>query len=189
MAATDRPTVRIGVFLPSGAQLLDVACVDVFEVMGNGYLSAVRMLPKSVAELAPAVSIFYIGTVQPGEPIKLTAGMELVCTHHLSDPAVQPGELDIVMVPGPDPTLKWGKGVLDWLRGHAARTEKTDILSICTGIYLCGEAGLLKGKKACGPRGLQKELGERFEGVKWVGEELRWVDDGNFWSSGMYSPS
>jgi transcriptional regulator GlxA family with amidase domain len=70
-----------------------------------------------------------------------------------------------------------------WLAAHAARQE-TDILSICTGILVCGEAGLLKGKKACGPRGLQDELAKRFDGVEWVGDELRWTRDGNIWSSG-----
>jgi transcriptional regulator GlxA family with amidase domain len=90
-----------------------------------------------------------------------------------------------VIVPGPDPLTKWDdiKDATDWLAAHAARPE-TDILSICTGIYLCGAAGLLKGKKACGPRGLQDHLAKQFEGVQWVGEELRWVRDGNLWSSG-----
>lgn len=187
-AADDgRPTVRIGVFLPSGAQLLDTACIDIFEMMGAGYLSLLDLLPAAVAGLAPAVSIAYVGTVNRGEPIELTAGMQILCTHHMSDPGVQPGELDIVLVPGPDPRLRWEENVLEWLRGHAKRVGETDILSVCTGIYLCGEAGLLKGRRACGPRGLQNEIKERFEGVTLVGDELRWVRDGNFWSSGKSS--
>jgi putative intracellular protease/amidase len=186
-AAAARPTVRIGVFMPSGAQVLDTACVDIFEMMGHGYLSLLPFLPAAVAELAPIVSIAYVGTVQPGEPIEMTAGMRVLCTHHFSDPEVQPGKLDIVLVPGPDPTLRWADDVLGWLRAHAERVDETDILSVCTGIYVCGEAGLLKGKRACGPRGLQKEIKERFEGVTLVGDELRWVQDGNFWSSGTSS--
>lgn len=101
---------------------------------------------------------------------------------------MQPGQLDIVLVPGPDPTTDWHatddrKQALTWLAAHAARPE-TDILSVCTGIYVCGAAGLLQGKKACGPRGLQGDLRKRFEGAQWVGDELRWVRDGNFWSCG-----
>jgi transcriptional regulator GlxA family with amidase domain len=109
------------------------------------------------------------------------------CTHHLSDPAVQPGQLDIILVPGPNPTTDFGplKDATDWLAAHAARPE-TDILSVCTGIYVCGAAGLLKGRKACGPRGLQGDLAKKFEGVEWVGDEVRWVRDGNFWSSGEF---
>jgi transcriptional regulator GlxA family with amidase domain len=113
--------------------------------------------------------------------------MQVTCTHHLSDPAVQPGQLDAVLVPGPDPLTNWAdkKEVTDWLAAHAARPG-TDILCVCTGIYLCGAAGLLKGKKACGPRGLQGDLETKFEGVEWLGDGLRWVRDGNFWSSGEF---
>ena len=125
--------------------------------------------------------------VQPGQPIPLTSSSKLTCTHHLSDPAVQPGQLDVVLVPGPDPSINWDdkREATDWLAAHAARPE-TDILSVCTGIFLCGAAGLLKGKKACGPRGLQGQLAKKFEGVEWLGEKLRWVQDGNFWSSGEF---
>jgi len=122
-----------------------------------------------------------IGAVQPGEQIELTASMKIQCTHHYSDLEVQPGKLDIVVVPGPDPSSKYEKSTLDWLAAHAARKE-TDILSVCTGIFICGEAGLLKGKKACGPRGMQAQLRAKFGGVTWLGEDLRWIQDGNFWS-------
>lgn len=124
-----------------------------------------------------------IGMVKPGEHIELTAGMNIQCTHHISDPEVQPGNLDILLVPGPDPRSTYEKSITDFLAAHAARPE-TDILSVCTGIFLCGEAGLLKGKKVCGPRGMQSELRAKFEGATWLGEELRWVQDGNFWSCG-----
>lgn len=127
--------------------------------------------------------------VQPGELIPLTSTAKLTCTHHLSDPAVQPGELDMVLVPGPDPSINFGKikEATDWLAAHAAQPG-TDILSICTGIYLCGAAGLLKGRKACGPRGLQGDLAKKFEGVEWVGDKMRWVKDRNIWSSGEFCP-
>lgn len=115
--------------------------------------------------------------------------MRVLSTHHLSSPAVQPGQLDIVLVPGMDPATDWSdkKEATDWLAAHAAY-EGTDILSVCTGIYLCGAAGVLKGKKACGPRGLQGDLERQFGGmgVHWVGEEMRWVRDGRFWSSGEF---
>lgn len=103
---------------------------------------------------------------------------------------MQPGQLDIVLVAGPDPTIDWAapdkKDAVAWLAAQAARPE-VDILSICTGIFLSGAAGLLTGgRKACGPRGLQGVLKGVYPGVEWVGEEVRWVRDGNFWSSGMF---
>ncbi|KAJ4290713.1 hypothetical protein N0V88_006461 [Collariella sp. IMI 366227] len=165
-----RKTIRIGVYIPSECQLLDMACVDIFGTMSHEYFSLLGdSAPAPIVNLAPSIKIF----------------SHLSCTHHISDPAVQPGHLDIVLVPGPDPSLDWSdkKKETDWLAAHAARPE-TDILSVCTGIYICGAAGLLKGKKACGPRNLQGDLAKKFEGVDWVGEKLRWVRDGNLWSSG-----
>ncbi|KAL2198961.1 class I glutamine amidotransferase-like protein [Corynascus similis CBS 632.67] len=192
MTATDsRETIRIGVFIPAGCQLLDMACVDVLGTMSHEYFTVVAdMVPGPIAKLAPNVKISYISTVQPGELIPLTSSAHIACTHHLSDPTVQPGGLDVVLVPGPDPATDFGKmpEATDWLAAHAARPE-TDILSVCTGIYLCGAAGLLKGKRACGPRGLQWDLAAKFKGAEWVGEELRWVKDGNFWSCGAYLDS
>ncbi|KAL2168107.1 hypothetical protein VTG60DRAFT_371 [Thermothelomyces hinnuleus] len=187
MTGTDsRETLRIGVFIPTECQLLDMACVDVFGTMSHEYFALLDdMVPAPIANLAPSVQIFYISTVQPGELIGMTSSARIACTHHLSDPAVQPGQLDIVLVPGPDPTTDFSKltEATDWLAAHGARPE-TDILCVCTGIYLCGAAGLLKGKRASGPRGLQRDLAKKFEAVQWVGEELRWVRDGNLWTSG-----
>ncbi len=180
-----RRTVRIGVFIPSECQLLDLACVDVFGSMSHEYLTNLEFLPSAVTDLAPDVDISYIGTIQPGgqESVHATSGLRIATTHHLSDPAVGPGKLDIVFVPGPDPRGSWDKETTQWLAAQGA-CEDTDILSVCTGIFICGEAGLLKGRRVCGPRGLQKQLKERFEGATWLGDELRWVQDGNFWSSG-----
>ena len=178
-----RKTVRIGVFMPSEVQLLDLACIDVFGTMGYDYMSIIPFLPKHVAELAPKVEIAYIGSKAPGTLSTLTSGVKMPITHHLSNPEVAPGKLDIVLVPGPPPDGKWGEDVLEWLRAQMA-TQSTDCLSVCTGIYLFGEAGLLKGKKACGPRGLQGDILKKYPGVTLLGHELRWVQDGNFWSSG-----
>jgi transcriptional regulator GlxA family with amidase domain len=138
----------------------------------------------------PLPSLQDVSTVQPGALIPLTSAAHLKCTHHLSDPAVQPGQFEIVVVPGPNPFIDWAadegkREAIRWLAAQAA-APGTDILSICTGAFLCGEAGLLKGRKACGPRGLQGLLASKFEGVEWVGEELRWVRDGNVWSSGEF---
>ncbi|KAK0618446.1 class I glutamine amidotransferase-like protein [Bombardia bombarda] len=189
MATSDsRKTVRIGVFIPTEAQLLDTACIDVFGSMSYEYQSGLSyMIPETIYSLAPSVSISYISTIKPGELIRLTGSMKVACTHHLSDPEVQPGQLDIVLIPGPDPRTAWEAAVTDWVAGHAA-TEGTDILSVCSGIFVCGAAGILKGKKACGPRGLQSQLKKQFEDVTWLGDELRWIQDGNIWSSGTVSP-
>lgn len=182
-------TIRIGVFIPHGAQTLDTACVDVLGVMSHEYLSAIPQLPAHVAALAPHVSVAYITTPTQGSDIPLTSGMTIRATHSYGDAEVAPGKLDVVLVPGPDPMLAFDdEGALAWLRAQAG-VEGVDVLSICTGLFVCGAAGIADGKRASGPRGLQGMLKERFAKIELVGDEYRWVRDGNFWSSGEYRVS
>ncbi|KAI1330128.1 ThiJ/PfpI family protein [Xylariaceae sp. FL0255] len=196
--------IKLGVFIPGEVQLLDLACVDVLHMMSKEYLSVIPMLPKHIVGIAPSVDIFYITitntntssspssqtpTQNPNQDgsnllVPLSAKATLRATHTLSAPEVQPGNLDILLVPGPEPSATWEKPVLDFLRAHA-ESPGTDILSICTGIFLCGAAGLLdNGRTACGPRGLQDVVRAKHPGAKLVGEKYRWIQDGNFWSSG-----
>ncbi|KAJ6786277.1 hypothetical protein PWT90_00817 [Aphanocladium album] len=179
--------IKIGVFVPCGAQLLDLACVDVLGVMSKEYFSALRravpLLPAHVVDLAPDVSLYYISSPEQGSDIPLTSGATLKATHLYTDEEVSPGKLDIVMVPGPDPAIDFSDGSLQWLREQAG-TSGVDILCVCTGIFLCASAGIVDGKRASGPRGLQALLKDKFPKVKLVGDNYRWVQDGNFWSSG-----
>jgi len=184
MPTTPRTKVRIGVFIPSEVQLLDLACVDFFAMLSASYLLPLKMLPRSVTDLAPDVAISYIGT---GPTVPTTAGVPLVTTHLIGDPEVEPGRLDIVLVPGPDPHGSWGEDVKGWLRAQGT-TKGTDVLSVCTGIFLVGDAGLLDGgRTAAGPRGLQDVIRGKYKGVKLVGDKVRWVKDGNLWSSGEFT--
>lgn len=109
--------------------------------------------------------------------------MKIELSNHFSDAEVAPGKLDVVLVPGADPRETWGEDALSWLRQQGA-TPTTDVLSVCTGIYLCAAAGLVDGRRVCGPRGLQSQLRDKYPKADFVGEKLRWSRDGNFWSSG-----
>lgn len=184
-----RDTVRIGVFIPSECQLLDQACIDVFASMSYEYLSRLSdFLPQTIIDVAPSVQIHYIGSVQRDEPIPLTANQRILATDHFSDPEVAPGKLDIVIVPGPFFDSPFTDEAADWLHRQGT-CETTDILSVCSGVLLCGKAGLLEGRKACGPRGAQSYLIEHCgKNVEFVGTKLRWVQSGNFWSAGKCSP-
>ncbi|XXG93959.1 hypothetical protein Hte_000209 [Hypoxylon texense] len=193
----DRRTVRVGVFIPTDCQLLDAASVDIMGSMSYECMSLSRLrkrephmsmldkiVPKAVIDLAPSVQIHYIGSVQAGQHIKLTSSEWIVATNHYGDAEVAPGQLDVVLVPGPDPFNKNEQGALDWLLAQGS-TPGVDILSVCTGILVCGQAGLLKGRTACGPRALQDLIGAQGFGEKeLVGDKYRWIQDGNFWSSG-----
>ncbi|OHE93027.1 ThiJ/PfpI family protein [Colletotrichum orchidophilum] len=186
MANTTK-VIKIGVFVPSECQLLDMACIDVFGMMSKEYLGGLPMIPKHIPELAPSMEIFYISTKASGSPdlqlLLLTAGIKIQPTHDMSHSEVQPGMLDILLVPGPDPAASWDEDTLRFLRAHA-EGKRTDVLSVCTGAFLCGAAGLLEGRTVCGPRGLQGVLRKQFPGARFVGDEYRWYQDGNFWSCG-----
>lgn len=180
--------IKIGVFIPNGAQFLDVACVDSFGVMSKAYLGAIPFLPAHVTSLAPDVAIYYISTPEQGSEIPLTSGATIKATHLYTDDEVAPGQLDIVVVPGPDPGLEFAEGGLKWLR-EQSEAKGVDVLSICTGLFICASAGIADGKRASGPRGLQSMLKDKFPRVNLVGDKYRWVQDGNFWSSGMFAIS
>ncbi|KAI0152620.1 ThiJ/PfpI family protein [Xylariaceae sp. FL1272] len=199
--SASKSKIKLGVYIPGEVQLLDLACVDLFHMMSKEYLQVIPMLPKHIVDIAPSVDILYITaatTPQPsispsdtttagtlkGRMVPLSAQATIRATHQITDAEVQPGSLDILLVPGPAPNASWEKPVLDFLRAHS-EAPSTDVLSICTGIFLCGVAGLLDGgRTACGPRGLQDIVRKKHPGVKLVGEKYRWIQDGNLWSSG-----
>ena len=96
--------------------------------------------------------------------------------------------LDILLIPGPDPSAVFGEEVQSFIRGHAGwkgkKGEATDVLSVCTGCIMLAQSGVLKGRKASGPRGIVPKLRKEYPDVEWV-EDKRWTNDGNIWSSGM----
>lgn len=178
--------VRIGVFLPNGAQALDVATVDILASMSKEYLAEIPDLPSHMGDIAPSVTVSYITSPTLGELIPLTAGMTIKATHLHTSPEVAPGKLDIVVVPGPAPRSTFEDDGLKWLKAHA-ETEGVDILSVCTGILICAAAGIVDGKVASGPRGMQDVIKSKNPTIKLVGDDVRWAQDGNFWSSGKCS--
>jgi transcriptional regulator GlxA family with amidase domain len=178
--------LRIGVFIPSGAQLLDMSPIDVFAMLHPKYLTACQ-LPAPLVALGIPSTIHYISVPSSGAYIELTAGALLKITKTINDPEVQAGNLDILLVPGPDPSTVFDKEVLDFVRAHAGwRGENgtaTDVLSVCTGCILLAQSGILAGRIANGPRGIISKLRTDFPDTKWV-DDKRWVKDGNVWSSG-----
>lgn len=161
--------------------------MDIFGILSRDYIEPLVPLIQdpSLVALAPDVTISYIGVQPAGTLIPLTSGVRLPLTHHYADAAVAPGRLDVVLVPGPDPREVWEDGALAWLRRQGDESSGADVLSVCTGAYVCARAGLLTtGRRACGPRFMQDDLRRSFEDVAWVGHERRWERDGNFWSSG-----
>ena len=77
----------------------------------------------------------------------------------------------------------------EFVRAHAnwkgKDGERTDVLSVCTGCFLLGQSGVLKGRNASGPRAIVPMLRKKFPETNWI-DDKRWVRDGNIWSSGKF---
>ncbi|KAF4437375.1 glycosyl transferase gt-a type structural fold [Fusarium acutatum] len=161
--------LRIGVFVPSSVQLLDLATVDVLASMSKEYLGLLP-LPAHISEIAPSTKITYITSPKLFPTVNLTADLSVRASHTYEDDDVGPGKLDIIVVPGTDPADDFEEASTKWLRDHF-NTGGVDVLCVCTGVYLCGAAGILDGR-------------QKYPNAHFVGEEYRWIQDGNLWSSG-----
>ena len=173
-------SLTIGVLLIPPVQLLDAATIDPFGMLTPEYLNACG-LPVHLTKLAIPVSIRYIAASGQGTQVETTSSASLPVTDGLKSPAVQPGKLDALLIPGPDPNLVPDEDVLSFIRAHKD-AGKTAFLVVCTGSFPAGYAGLLDGKRVSGPRGLLPQLKKKFPAAKFV--ERRWERDGNVWSSG-----
>jgi hypothetical protein len=111
--------LRIGVFIPGGAQLLDMSPVDLFGMLSPDYLRACQ-LPGPLVALGLPSTIHYIAMPDTGTHIELTANAFLRASKTIKDPDVQPGMLDIVLIPGPDPSKIFEEEVLQFVRAHAS---------------------------------------------------------------------
>ncbi|KAK6606348.1 hypothetical protein ACHAPF_004762 [Botrytis cinerea] len=178
--------LRIGVFIPAGCQLLDMSGIDIFFMLSPEYLAACG-LPAPLVALGISCAIYYISLPSTGPEIELTANAFLRISKTTTDSEVQPGMLDVMMVPGPDPRIVSDEDTQSFLKSHAEwrgeNGERVDILSVCTGIFLVAQSGILEGLSASGPRALIPRLKKEFPDTKWV-DDRRWVVDGNMWSSG-----
>ena len=186
MNSNKPPThLNVGVLLVDTIQLLDVAPVDLFGILSDSYLIS-RKLPDSISSLAPSVSIVYISQdhhkhshhtqVQP-----CTADAAIRTNRSLESHDVAPGKLDILVIPGPEPWVQITPEVGAFVRGHAAQ-ENTTIMTICLGIYVAAQAGIIDGKNVTGTGGFLPDLEKKFK-ANWV--KRRWMSDGNIWTSGM----
>jgi len=173
-----------------GFMVVDLSPIDLFGMLSPEYLRACN-LPAPIVNLGIPSTIHYISMPETGPFVELTAKAFLKVSKTTQDREVQPGMLDILLIPGPNPSTIFPSGVLDFVRGHArwqgSDGKSTDVLSICTGCIMLGQSGILRGKNASGPRGVMSKLQNDFPDTKWV-DDKRWVKDGNLWTSGKKLP-
>jgi transcriptional regulator GlxA family with amidase domain len=89
---------------------------------------------------------------------------------------------DVVVVAGSplDPPPEEQACLVGWLRRHHARIPT--IVSICTGTFLLGEAGVLDGRRVTTHWMVHGELGRRFPSARVVDDGI-FVRDGGLWTS------
>ena len=187
-----KPTTRIGVLLIDAVQLLDLSPIDIFSMLSEPYISTLSQMPAPLKAGAVSMDIIYISQAGPDTLHGCTANVGLRVDASISDkicapPAKKGGEktLDILLIPGPDPwAYKPTDALNGFIKGHF--NSGTDVLSVCTGVIPAAHAGVLKGRKATGPRMLIPELKEKFPEAVW--EDKRWTSDGNLWASGASTP-
>ncbi|KAF1951524.1 class I glutamine amidotransferase-like protein [Byssothecium circinans] len=172
---------HIGVLLVPPIQLLDLSPIDLFAMTTHSYFAACKLPSPLLSTALPddSLTITYISAQHP-TPAATTARLSLSTNAELSSPSVAPGTLDILMIPGPPPGMRPEEEVLQFVRGHV--DAGVDLLTICSGVFVAGFAGVLDGKKVAGLRGVQGLLDKAFPEVEWV--DRRYVQDGKVWSSG-----
>jgi len=111
-----------------------------------------------------------------GEPLRSTVGMSVTPDHGLDALA----GADLVAVPAARIRDEYPPGVLDALR--AAADGGATLLSVCSGAYLLGEAGLLDGRPCTTHWMHVAEMAARFPAAR-VNPDVLFVDDGNIITS------
>lgn len=112
---------------------------------------------------------FAVCTPEPG-PVMTTSGFAL----HVSDDLSRVDEADLVAVPAVPRNMAVPDRVVKALR--AAHDRGARLLSVCTGAFALGEAGLLDGRDCTTHWMYTHELAERFPKANVVPEVL-YVDD------------
>jgi transcriptional regulator GlxA family with amidase domain len=111
-----------------------------------------------------------------GEPLPTTMGVQLTPEHGLD--ALR--DADLVTVPAAEIRADYPPAVLAALR---AATERGSILlSVCSGAFLLGEAGLLDGRRCATHWMHAAELAARFPAAA-VDPDVLYVDDGDLITS------
>ena len=179
---TKHDEIRIGVLLaPPPVQLLDLAPIDLFHMMSKEYIGPMELLPQPVKNQAMQdVKIIYIadhdeistGADETGRNVPLTAEARLEINASLASQEVQPGQLTILLIPGPDPNTITPDKYRSFIAAHAV-SGVTDIITVCTGIYPACYAGICDGLIVSGPRGLLPDLRSKFLRVKEFADK-RW---------------
>ena len=158
--------MRIALLVCPNVQLLDVVGpTDVFA-------EACRQLCNSFAYRLQVIST-------ADKVVRSSSGLSLLADSTL---ATHRGAIDTLLVAGsPDIEDELGdEGVNTWLRKQARQVRR--IGSVCSGAFVLGAAGLLKGRRVATHWNFAARLSERYPETE-VDADAIYVCDGNFYTS------
>jgi len=162
-------TRTVGIYLFDDVEVLDFA--GPFEVFSTASRLKSRLDPQSPV-------LFEVVTIADDKRIvcargglKLMPDFEITTHPHL----------DVLVIPGGIVTAELKrKQIIEWIARTASKTQITT--SVCTGAFLLGQAGLLKGKRATTHWEDIDDLRSMFPEID-VQAEARWVDNGQIVTS------
>ena len=158
--------MNIGIYIYDEAEVLDFS--GPFEV----FSTAKRLQ-------ADSWNIFLIS--EKPEPVRARGGF-MVTPHYCID---NHPELDVLIVVGGVHTAELNKrDVIEWIKQTGSQTPK--VASVCTGAFLLAKAGLLDGLTVTTHWEDVADLKQSFPLLK-LTEEVRWVSDGKYVTSGGIS--
>ncbi|MFN7115994.1 MAG: DJ-1/PfpI family protein [Saprospiraceae bacterium] len=141
----------------------------------DGYNTLDAMGPYHVLSELMGVQIFFIGKEKG--LVRNQFGMQVQVDYALKDIKA----LDVLVIPGGAKEtfmLTQDTAVLNWIRQMDQTTTYTT--SVCTGAWVLGATGLLKGKNVTTNWYRAEEMMKRY-GANFKQE--RWVRDGKYWTS------
>ncbi|WP_422081012.1 DJ-1/PfpI family protein [Ulvibacterium sp.] len=153
---------NVAIFLYEGVEVLDFS--------GPAEVFAASSVKTKEGQWT---SPFNVYTVAHGSGLITSQGFLKIMPNYTIENCPTP---DIIVLPG-GATSKSRKNpeVIDWIRNSSERTEI--FLSVCTGAFLLGDAGLLKNRKATTWYGSIERLKETFTDTE-VLQNVRFVDSG-----------
>lgn len=156
--------VNVGILLFDEVEVLDFA--GPFEVFSTASRLALRQQPNVPAP-------FSVFTISQTERVKTRGGLFVSPQFRIDDHPL----LDVLIVPGGEVAAEMNKpDVIAWiaLQSRAARL----VVSVCTGAFLIGKAGLLDGKRATTHWEDIADLRRLLRNTDVI-ENERWVDGGS----------
>lgn len=160
---------NVGIFLFDDVEVLDFT--GPFEV----FSTAARVAARGQPDVAPPFRVFTVAATRA--TIRARGGLRV-------EPDFAVGEhppIDVLIVPGGVVTAELTKReVIAWVASSAARAQLT--ASVCTGAFLLGKAGLLRGRCATTHWEDLDDL-RRLAPDTVVVDAPRWVDAGDIVTS------